>query len=224
MIVSRTAEPAGSTGSTRGCWPGTAARWSCTARRGSARRRCWTRSSSAPATASRCCVRRGVETEAELAFCALADLLAPLLDALDALPAPQRTALEAALALGPPAPGERLAVCVATLGCCGRRRSRRPVLAVVDDVQWLDASSRECVEYVARRAGGAAGRGARRARSVGRPRARRAARAARSVRSTTTRRPSCCGARRPISPRPSPRRSRRRRPGTRWRWPSCRRR
>src|SRR3954468_20532846 len=46
----------------------------------------------------------GVETEAELAFCALADLLAPLLGALDPLPAPQRAALEAALALGPPAP------------------------------------------------------------------------------------------------------------------------
>ena len=28
------------------------------------------------------------------------------------------------------------------------------MLAVVDDVQWIDASSRECIEYVARRAGG----------------------------------------------------------------------
>src|SRR3954465_5658284 len=46
----------------------------------------------------------GVETEAELAFCALADLLAPLLGALDALPAPQRAAPEAALAPGPPPP------------------------------------------------------------------------------------------------------------------------
>src|SRR4051812_16796372 len=96
----------------------------------------------------------GVETEAELAFCALAALLAPLLGALDALPAPQRAALEAALALGPPAPGDRLAVCVATLGVLRAAAKRRPVLAVVDDVQWLDASSRECVEYVARRAGG----------------------------------------------------------------------
>ena len=97
---------------------------------------------------------RGVETEAELAFCALADLLAPLHDALDALPGRQRTALEAALALGPPAPGDRLAVCVATLGLLRAAAQRRPVLAVVDDVQWIDASSRECLEYVARRAGG----------------------------------------------------------------------
>src|SRR4029079_4250200 len=46
----------------------------------------------------------GVESEAELSFCTLADLLAPRLGGLDALPAPQRAALEAALALGPPAP------------------------------------------------------------------------------------------------------------------------
>src|SRR3954468_17026138 len=58
----------------------------------------------------------GVETEAELAFCALADLLAPLHAALGALPGAQRAALESALALGPVAPGERLAVSVATLG------------------------------------------------------------------------------------------------------------
>src|SRR3954468_299171 len=96
----------------------------------------------------------GVETEAELAFCALADLLAPLLGALDALPAPQRGALKAALALGPPAPGERLAVCMATLNMLRAAAQERPLLAVVDDVQWVDASSRECIEYVARRAGG----------------------------------------------------------------------
>jgi DNA-binding CsgD family transcriptional regulator len=97
---------------------------------------------------------RGVETEAELAFSALADLLAPLTDDLGALPAPQSAALAAAIALGPPAPGDRLAVCVATLGLLRAAAARRPVLAVVDDVQWLDAASRECVLYAARLAGG----------------------------------------------------------------------
>jgi len=59
-----------------------------------------------------------------------------------------------ALALQAPAPGDRLAVCVATLGMLRAEARRSPVLVVVDDVQWVDASSRECIEYVARRASG----------------------------------------------------------------------
>ncbi len=98
---------------------------------------------------------RGVETEAELAFSALSDLLAPLAGELGALPGPQAAALAAALALGPPAPGDRLAVCVATIGLL--RAAGSPVLAVVDDLHWLDAASRECVLYAARRAGGGIG-------------------------------------------------------------------
>jgi hypothetical protein len=43
---------------------------------------------------------------------------------------------------------------VATLGVLRSAAAHRPVLVVLDDVQWVDASSRECVEYVARRAGG----------------------------------------------------------------------
>jgi DNA-binding CsgD family transcriptional regulator len=96
----------------------------------------------------------GAETEAELAFAALADPLNPLLGHLDALPAPQAAVLMGALALEPPTPGDRLAVCVAALGLLRAAARNRPVLAVVDDVQWVDASSRESIEYVARRAGG----------------------------------------------------------------------
>jgi DNA-binding CsgD family transcriptional regulator len=96
----------------------------------------------------------GAETEMELPFSALADLLGPVLSHLDALPVPQAAALMGALALEPPTPGDRLAVCVATLGVLRAAARSRPVLAIVDDVQWVDASSRECIEYVARRADG----------------------------------------------------------------------
>ena len=96
----------------------------------------------------------GAETEAELTFSALADLLDPVLGELAVLPKLQAAALMGALALGPPAPGDRLAVCVAALGVLRAAAQRRPVLVLVDDIQWVDASSRECVEYVARRAGG----------------------------------------------------------------------
>jgi DNA-binding CsgD family transcriptional regulator len=97
----------------------------------------------------------GAETEAELAFAALGDLLSPIIDGLASLPAAQKAALAGALALGPPAPGERLAVCVATLGLLRARARRGPVLVLVDDLQWVDASSRQCLEFVARRAGAA---------------------------------------------------------------------
>ena len=99
----------------------------------------------------------GVEAEAELAFSALSDLLAPVQAELAALPGPQAAALGAALAIAPPHPGDRLAVCVATLGLLRAAGRTRPVLGLVDDVQWLDAPSRECVLYAARRAAGAVG-------------------------------------------------------------------
>ncbi len=97
---------------------------------------------------------RGVEGESELAFSTLADLLAPLHSGLASLPGPQRDALASALALGPPRPGDRFAVCVATLGLLRSGAGTRPVLAVVDDLQWSDAASRECLLYAARRASG----------------------------------------------------------------------
>ena len=99
----------------------------------------------------------GVEAEAELAFSALSDLLAPVHAELAALPGPQAAALGAALAIAPPQPGDRLAVCVATVGLLRAAGHTRPVLALVDDVQWLDAPSRECLLYAARRAAGAVG-------------------------------------------------------------------
>jgi DNA-binding CsgD family transcriptional regulator len=102
-------------------------------------------------TVARAC---GAETEMELTFSALADLLDPVLSHLDALPVPQAAALMGALALEPPTPGDRLAVCVAALGVLRAAARCRPVLAIIDDVQWVDVSSRECIEYIARRADG----------------------------------------------------------------------
>ena len=89
-----------------------------------------------------------------MAFTGLADLLEPVVDRLDALPTVQAAALAGALALGPPHGGDRLAVCVATLGLLRLAAREAPLLAIVDDAQWLDAPSLECVRYAARRTGG----------------------------------------------------------------------
>jgi predicted ATPase len=160
----------------------------------------------------------GAETEAELTFSALADLLDPVLDELTALPEPQAAALMGALALGPPAPGDRLAVCVATLGVLRAAAQRRPVLAVVDDLQWIDESSRECIEYAARRAGGplAVVLAARDPwyppEHVHLPELQ--------VGPSTTSGPSCCGTGHRTWRRPSPPRSRRPPRVIRWPWSS----
>jgi DNA-binding CsgD family transcriptional regulator/tetratricopeptide (TPR) repeat protein len=94
---------------------------------------------------------RGYETESELPFAGLADLLRPALELLPALPAPQAAALRSALALGPPIAGDRFSVCAATLGILALLAEKVPVLLLVDDLQWLDASSQEAVLFAGRR-------------------------------------------------------------------------
>ncbi len=96
---------------------------------------------------------RGVESESELSFAGLADLLAPVVGRLDALPGPQRAALAGALALGPPMPGDRFTLYAATLSLLATAAEQSPVLAVVDDAPWIDAPSREALVFAARRLG-----------------------------------------------------------------------
>ena len=94
---------------------------------------------------------RALETESGLAFAGLADLLRPVLECLPAVPAAQRAALRAALALGPPAAPDRFAAYAATLSLIGAVATDSPVLIVVDDAGWLDAPSREALAFCARR-------------------------------------------------------------------------
>ena len=162
----------------------------------------------------------GAETEAELAFSALTELLCPVLRQLDALPAPQAAALMSALALEAPAPGDRLAVCVAALGMLRAEARHQPVLVVVDDVQWVDMPSRECIEYVARRASGPLAV-VLAARDPWYPPERIRLRICPSDRSTTPRPPNFCGSVRRSWRRRLRRRSRRPRRVTRWPWSSC---
>jgi DNA-binding CsgD family transcriptional regulator len=99
-------------------------------------------------------VSRPAEPETGLAYSGLADLLADV-DAvcLDALPDPQRHALEVALLRSEPtgrSPAPR-AVFTA-LGAVLRALSRdSPVLIAVDDLQWLDMSSQRALEFASRR-------------------------------------------------------------------------
>jgi len=93
----------------------------------------------------------GTESESELAFSGLADLLRPLLGELGALPQPQAAALAGALALGPPVPGDPFAIGTATLGLLSRAAERSPLVALIEDAQWLDRPSLAAIVFAARR-------------------------------------------------------------------------
>src|SRR5580658_1313309 len=93
----------------------------------------------------------GVESEMELAFAALQQLCAPMLDQLGGLPDPQRAALGVAFGLNTGAAPDRFLVGLAVLGLLSGVAERQPVLCVVDDAQWLDRASALVLGFVARR-------------------------------------------------------------------------
>jgi hypothetical protein len=75
----------------------------------------------------------GVESEMELAFASLHQLCAPLLEAVERLPSPQRHALEVAFGVNEgPAP-DRFLVGLAVLTLLSEAADERPLLCVVDD-------------------------------------------------------------------------------------------
>jgi len=94
---------------------------------------------------------RGIESEAELAFAGLHQLLRPILGQVDGLPGPQATALRAAFGLEQGRVEDRFLVSVAVLSLLAEAAERRPVLCVVDDAHWLDEASANALFFVARR-------------------------------------------------------------------------
>src|SRR5467141_3008570 len=79
----------------------------------------------------------GVQSEMELAFAGLHQLLAPMLDRLERLPVPQRDALRTAFGISPgPAP-DRFFVALAVLSLVSDVAEERPLICLVDDEQWL---------------------------------------------------------------------------------------
>jgi DNA-binding CsgD family transcriptional regulator len=103
--------------------------------------------------ASGCRIARaaGVQSEMELAFAGLYQLLAPMLDRLEPLPDPQRNALRTAFGLSAgPAP-DRFFIGLAVLGLLSDVAEDQPLICLVDDEQWLDRASAQVLGFVARR-------------------------------------------------------------------------
>jgi DNA-binding CsgD family transcriptional regulator/tetratricopeptide (TPR) repeat protein len=93
----------------------------------------------------------GVQAEKELAFAALHQVCAPMLDRLGRLPRPQQDALRTAFGLSAGSPPDRFLVGLAVLCLLAEVARERPLVCVVDDAQWLDRASAQLVAFVARR-------------------------------------------------------------------------
>src|SRR6476659_7133890 len=95
----------------------------------------------------------GVQSEMELAFAGLQQLLASMLDRLEGLPVPQSDALRTAFGLASGRVPDRFFVGLAVLTLLSDVAEEQPLLCVVDDEQWLDRASADVLAFVARRLG-----------------------------------------------------------------------
>ena len=93
----------------------------------------------------------GVQSEIELAFAGLHQLLAPMLDRLEQLPVPQRDALRTAFGLSTGPPPDQFLVALAVLSLLSEAAGDRPLICVIDDQQWLDQASAQALGFAARR-------------------------------------------------------------------------
>ncbi|MFC4061195.1 ATP-binding protein [Planomonospora corallina] len=93
----------------------------------------------------------GIETETDLAFAGLVQLLWPVQDRLDVLPAPQADALRAVLGSGGSAGQDRFLSGLAVMTLLAHLADDGPVLCLVDDAHWLDQASADALLFAARR-------------------------------------------------------------------------
>jgi len=93
----------------------------------------------------------GLESEADLPFAGLHQLLQPVLPSAGALPGPQKNALLTALGMRAGAPPELFLVGLAALSLMDEVAGERPLVVVADDFQWLDGATSSVLSFVARR-------------------------------------------------------------------------
>src|SRR5712664_578765 len=93
----------------------------------------------------------GLESETDLPYAGLHQLLQPVLQSAAALPGPQKNALLTALGMRSAAPPEVFLVALATLSLLDEVADERPLLVVADDFQWLDGATSSVLSFVARR-------------------------------------------------------------------------
>jgi len=101
----------------------------------------------------------GIDSEMHLPFGGLQQTLLPVMRHLANLPRAHRDALATALGLADGATPDLFLIAEAAFALVASERTHRPVIVVVDDVQWLDPQSHQILVFLAHRAvaAGAAG-------------------------------------------------------------------
>ena len=94
----------------------------------------------------------GVESEAELAFAGLHQLLRPISRRIASLPDPQRQALDAAFGVADEVEQpDPFRVALAAFQLVSGAADSSPLILIVDDAQWIDRSTLEVLAFIARR-------------------------------------------------------------------------
>lgn len=93
----------------------------------------------------------GLQSQMEIGYAGLHELLHPLLAQVDALPPRQRAALMTAFGLQDGPPPDRMLIGLSVLGLLEEAAGNRRLFLVIDDAQWLDPSSVDVLNFVARR-------------------------------------------------------------------------
>lgn len=93
----------------------------------------------------------GVESESELAFAGLHQLLRPIGSRIEGLPDPQRHALDAAFGVDNQVEPDPFRVALAAYRLISDAADSSALLLIADDAQWLDRSSLDVLTFIARR-------------------------------------------------------------------------
>jgi DNA-binding CsgD family transcriptional regulator len=93
----------------------------------------------------------GIESESQIPFGSLLELIRPALVMLEKIPPPQAVALADALALRPGTAHDRFAVGAGTLSLLAAYAESAPVVVLIDDAQWLDGPSAQALLFAFRR-------------------------------------------------------------------------
>ena len=105
----------------------------------------------ADAAGIRSLLTTGVESEAELAFAGLHQLLQPILGIREMLPDRPRRVLEAAFCIAGDLEPDLFRVALAAHQLVCEAAESGPLILIVDDAHWLDQSSLGVLAFIARR-------------------------------------------------------------------------